>query len=65
MDTYEIAGGLLSRYLDELSATRDELSLTSYELIALERQCALKPRLSINRERLSELSRERIPAGRL
>lgn len=65
MKTYEIAGSLLSQYLDALSATADAQTLTSYELIALERNDHLKSRLTISRERLAELSRERIPAGRL
>lgn len=65
MDTYEIAGALLSMYIDELSATADDRAQTTFELISLERERQLRPHLTVSRERLADESRRRIPAGRL
>lgn len=65
MNTYELAGALLNRYIDELSATADARALTTFELISLERERQLRPRITISRERLAEESARRIPAGRL
>lgn len=65
MGTYELAGALLDKYLDAYQATTDDRKLTSYELISLERERQLRPRITISRERLEQESRGRIPAGRL
>lgn len=62
---YNVAGALLTTYIDELSAPADENRLTTYELISLERERQLTPRLSISREQLAKESARRIPAGRL